>query len=361
MTLSQLVQTLRDRGHSLQVMRPLQKSESHCSLSSESLVTLEGFPIPNYPEMRFGLPCLPRLVREWRKHSPDIVHVATEGPLGWSAIRAARRMNIPVVSTFHTNFHSYSKHYGAAALTPLVLAYLRWIHNLTACTMAPTQELADELTAEGFHNMEVFGRGVRLDVFNPHQRSTSLRRQWGANANDPVILHVSRLAAEKNYPLLHQAYQSILRTTPNAKLVIVGSGPLEAKLRSQFAQAIFPGPISLENRPALAQVYASADIFLYPSETETYGNVLTEAMASGNAVLAFDYAAAAMHVRNGVNGLVVPLGDNSAFIEQATALSTNSSLRQQVGIAAVKTAINFEWDPITDKVEAIFKKYATEA
>lgn len=361
MTLSQLVAGLREKGHSVQVVRPIQTSEQNSPQSTDSLLSVFGLPIPRYPDLRFGLPSRNRLIYAWQKSRPDVVHVATEGPLGLSAIRAAKVLGIPTTSTFHTNFHSYSEHYNAKFATRLVLAFLRWIHNKTSCTMAPTRELADELASEGFRNMEVFGRGVNLNVFNPSARDSSLRDQWGLGPDDLAFVHVSRLASEKNYELLKLAYDRIRILHPSFRFVIVGGGPIEGELRKRFPYAVFTGPIPLENRKALARIYASADVFLYPSKTETYGNVATEAMASGNALLAFDYAAAALHVTHGENGLLAPLDDDQQFLDLSLELASDREQVKRLGKAAANYAVNFDWQPVVDRFESILSSTTGKA
>ncbi len=355
MTLSQLVAGLREKGHTVQVVRPLQTAETGEPQSSADKISVFGLPIPGYPDLRFGLPSRNRLIHAWQQSRPDLVHVATEGPLGLSAIRAAKVLGIPTTSTFHTNFHSYSEHYNAKFATAIVLAFLRWIHNQTRCTMAPTRELADQLSSQGFKNMQVFGRGVNLKVFNPKARDSKLRESWGASEESPVFIHVSRLAAEKNYELLNKAYSQIKDKCPDARFVIVGGGPMERKLRKDFPYAIFPGAIALEDRPALARLYASADVFLYPSKTETYGNVATEAMACGNALVAFDYAAPAQHVIQGETGLVAPLNDDNAFLKYSLQVATDAALRKKLSLVAANYAPTFDWQPIVDRFERILQ------
>lgn len=353
MTLSQLVVGLREKGHTVQVVRPIQTTETGEPQTTPDQLTVFGLPIPRYPDLRFGLPARNRLIHSWQACRPDIVHVATEGPLGLSAIRAAKKLGIPCTSTFHTNFHSYSEHYNAQFATRLVLAFLRWIHNQTESTMAPTSELADELSSEGFRNMDVFGRGVNLNVFNPQARDDKLRQSWGAHDNSPVFIHVSRLAAEKNYDLLEAAYTAIRKKCPDARFLIVGSGPMEVELKQRFPYAVFPGAIPLEDRPSLARLYASSDVFLYPSKTETYGNVATEAMACGNALVGFDYAAPGLHVQQGQNGFVAPLEDDHTFLSFSLQLAENLALRKAIGSAAASYAPAFDWNPVVNRFESI--------
>lgn len=349
MTLSHVVEGLARRGHAVTVHRPCQGKMDTArgdGLYAEDLTP--GVPIPGYSFLRAGLPAGMSLRRRWGHERPDLVHIATEGPLGYSALRAADALNIPVSSSFHTNFHSYSRHYGFAFLTRPVLAYLRHFHNRTRVTLSPTAELNAQLTADGFANMRLMSRGVNTRVFRPDLRSAELRARWGLAPDDLAVIHVSRLAAEKNYPLLFASFDRIKAAHPTARLIIVSDGPLRKKLRRQRPDAVFTGFLP---RDELARHYASGDIFLYPSLTETFGNVLTEAMASGLAVLAFDYAAAARYIRDGTNGWLVPFGDESRFLIRAAALASEPRRQRVLGAAARATAETISWEAVLDALE----------
>jgi glycosyltransferase involved in cell wall biosynthesis len=352
MTLSHLVEGLAHRGHLVTVCRPRQKSTDTPradGLYGEQL--FPSVPIPGYAFLRLGLPARGRLIRLWRAERPDLVHIATEGPLGYSALLAARKLGLPVSSSFHTNFHSYSRHYGFAFLTRPALAYLRHFHNRTRITLSPTVELNDELTRDGFRDMRLMSRGVNTRVFSPALRSDSLRASLGVSPTDLLIVHVSRLAAEKNYPLLFESFAAIRAARPDAKLVVVSDGPLRKKLTRQNPHARFTGFLS---REALADHYASADLFLYPSLTETFGNVTTESMASGLPVVAFNYAAAARFIRHGENGWLVPFGDRAAFLDSAVNVARAPDLRARLGPAARRTAEGISWDFVIDQLERDF-------
>ncbi len=349
MTLSHVVEGLAARGHDVTVHRPCQgklDTPRTDGLYAENLTP--GVPIPGYSFLRAGLPAGGALARRWKHDRPDLVHIATEGPLGYSALRAADHLGIPLSSSFHTNFHSYSKHYGFAFLTRPVLAYLRHVHNRTRITLSPTQELNEELMDDGFDNMRLMSRGVNTRVFRPDVRDEELRRQWGLGPDDLAVVHVSRLAAEKNYPLLFAAFDHIKSAHSTARLIIVSDGPLRRKLQRQRPDAIFTGFLP---RADLARHYASGDLFLYPSLTETFGNVLTEAMASGLPVLAFDYAAAARYVKDGENGWLVPFGDERGFVVRAAALAAEARRRHALGQAARATAEGISWDAVLDALE----------
>lgn len=181
MTLSHLVEGLAHRGHRVTLHRPRQgklDTPRTDGLYIEDLTP--GVPIPGYSFLRAGLPARGRLLRQWRTARPDLVHIATEGPLGWSALSAADALGLPLSSSFHTNFHAYSRHYGAAFATRPVLAYLRWFHNRTRLTLSPTAELNAELTRDGFANMRLMARGVNTRIFTPAGRDPALRAPGGA-------------------------------------------------------------------------------------------------------------------------------------------------------------------------------------
>lgn len=176
MTVGRLVSGLRARGHLVSVVRPRQ---GRGDAGREHELALPGMPLPGYPGLKFGLPAGRRLMRQWRQQQPDLVHVVTEGPLGWSAVSVARKMGIPVTSGFHTNFDRYSVYYGLGWLRPAVAAYLRTLHRRTLATMVPTVALAADLAGEGLTGVRVVGRGVDTDLYHPGRRSNGLRERWG--------------------------------------------------------------------------------------------------------------------------------------------------------------------------------------
>jgi len=356
MTLSHLVEGLCQRAHAVTVIRPRQSGDDQPrtdGLYRELLCP--GMPIPGYTMMRLGLPVRGRLLRAWRMDRPDLVHIATEGPLGYAALLAARKLNLPISSSFHTNFHSYSRHYGFALLTRPALAYLRHFHNRAQITLSPTLELNEQLSADGFKNMRLLSRGVNTRTFSPAHRDDSLRAAWGAGPDDLVVIHVSRLAAEKNYPLLIAAFETIRAKHPSAKFIVTSDGPLRRKLQRQNPWIRFTGILSRED---LARHYASADLFLYPSLTETFGNVVIEAMASGLPVVAFNYAAAARFIRHGENGWHVPLDDHTGFLAAAAQLAGDAALRRQLGNTARGTAEGISWDHVIDGFVADLQEIA---
>jgi glycosyltransferase involved in cell wall biosynthesis len=352
LTVARIAEGLRQRGHDLQLVRPRQAADGpaqdgHCH--RELLV--HGAPIPCYPHLRLGLPAGRALRTLWRNRRPDLVHIATEGPLGWSALRAARELDIAVTSDFRTNFQAYSGHYRMGWLRGVIAAYLRHFHNRTGCTMVPTEALQAELQSAGFERTVVVARGVDTQRFNPAQRSEALRRQWGVAEGDSVVLYVGRLAAEKNLELLLQAFGAMQQINPRLHLVLVGDGPLRAALHERCPAAVFAGQRGGDD---LASHYASADLFLFPSLTETFGNVTPEAMSSGLPVLAFDHAAAGQLIEHGESGWLAAHGDSAAFVHWAQQLAADPAAALRAGQAARRSALDLGWDGIVRQVETVF-------
>ena len=352
MTLAKLVQGLRHRNHDVQLIRPRQtKTDSPMSDSSLEEVLMRGMPIPRYPELKLGLPSKKTLVKTWTLRRPDVVHIATEGPLGWSALQAAKVLKLPVTSDFRTNFQSYSKHYGVGWLRKPIVAYLRKFHNATACTMVPTRELMRTLSQNGFANLKVVSRGVDTKLFNISKRDTSLRSSWGATDDTKVLISVGRMAPEKNLDQVLKAYEALQVTGQAFKLVMVGDGPLKEQFQKRYPEIIFPGMLTQSN---LAAYYASSDLFIFPSQTETFGNVTLEALASGIPVLAFDCAAARDWVQTGVNGWLVAENNPEGFAAQAVAIFNSKDLLDQITQSTRQQVVHLDWDQIAEQVESVF-------
>jgi glycosyltransferase involved in cell wall biosynthesis len=353
MTLGHLVHGLTRLGHQVTIIRPRQRAEQGApALQVNGPVTqhlLPGLPIPGYPLLRFGLPAGGRLRRLWRQARPDLVHIATEGPLGVSALRAARTLGLPATSSFHTNFHHYTHDYRFSWLFSLTAKWLRYFHNRTLRTFAPTRELCAELAADGYHNLRVLSRGVDTALFNPARRNPESRLAWGAQTGDPLVIHTGRLAREKNYPLIIRAFDAMRAANPSCRFVVVGDGPLRAELAAKLPYAHFTGFV---DRTTLAAHYASADLYLHASVTETYGNVAAEALASGLALAGYDYAAAHELVRPEENGLLVPLGNESAFITAAVRLATDPALVARLRARAAAAVAARSWDNVVAQFAA---------
>lgn len=350
-TLAKLVQGLSLRNHDVQLIRPRQ-AKTDVSINDSKLeeVLMRGMPIPRYPELKLGLPSKKTLIKTWTMRRPDVVHIATEGPLGWSALQAAKVLKLPVTSDFRTNFQSYSKHYGVGWLRKPIVAYLRKFHNATACTMVPTKELKRTLSENGFLNLKVVSRGVDTQLFNLKRRDQHLRHSWGADEKTKVLISVGRIAPEKNLDLVLKTYEALQFMADQIKLVMVGDGPLKEQFQKRYPGIIFPGMLS---QTELAKYYASSDLFVFPSQTETFGNVTLEALASGIPVLAFDCAAAKDWVQIGMNGWLVSENNQDGFAAQAVSILKQPLILDQVTQSTRQQVIHLDWSQIAEQVEMV--------
>jgi glycosyltransferase involved in cell wall biosynthesis len=342
-TMARFDSGLRDRGHEVTVVRP-----GLVEPAGRGRFFFPSVPLPGYDGLRLGLPSPWKLERLWRSLRPDIVYLATESPLGWSALRAAERLGVPVVSGYHTNFALYANGYHLGAFSKAASHCFRYLHNRTRCTFVPAVDVGEGLRAEGYHNVRLVGRGVDSDLFNPSRRDPGLRRAWGAGPSTPVAIVVGRVAPEKNLALAFRAVAAIREGCPGCVAVVVGDGPSRRDFEVANPGVIFAG---LRQGTDLARHYASADVFLFPSETETFGNVLLEAMASGLVTVSYKYAASAEHILAPENGFQAPFGDAGAFCLEAVRAvrhAGDTGLRRRARRAAEAVG----WDRILDAFEA---------
>ncbi|MFC7336892.1 glycosyltransferase [Haloferula chungangensis] len=349
MTIGRLVEGLRGRGHLVHVIRSGEDSSASTGQTSTRFLRM-----PGYKEVRIGLPRPVKFRKRWNRKRPDVVYVATESPMGLSALQAAQSLGIPSIAGFHTCFHEYLEQYRLGSLKSPMLGWLRKIHELANVTMTPSEDVARTLRQHDFKNVEVMGRGVDSELFHPDKRNAELRREWGADDETPVYLLVGRVAPEKNLEMGLEAFSKIRETHPKVRCVVVGDGPLRKRLEERFSDVHFAGVRSGDD---LAQHYASADVLLFPSETETFGNVLLEGMASGLVTVSYDYAASRIHVVDGRNGLKASKGDEQEFRRRAEAASKICSWKD-VRREARSHAEEHGWTTIIDIFESALEKTA---
>ncbi|WP_266168967.1 glycosyltransferase family 4 protein [Dyella subtropica] len=356
LTVHSLAAGLASRGHTVDLIRPRQ-AQPFKDEPGIVAVEMRGASLPRYPGLRFGLPA-GRLLRErWTRLRPDAIYVATEGPLGWSAVRTANKLGIPAATGFHTRFDAYANHYGVGFLTPIVRNYLRRFHRRAAATLVPTDALASELSALGVDSARLLRRAVDTQLFHPRYRDASLRAAWGVDGNTPVVLYVGRIAPEKNLDLAVRTFRAIQQQVPKARYVWVGDGPARAALQAAHPDFIFAG---MQRGEALARHYASADLFPFPSLSETFGNVILEALAAGLPVVAYEEGAAREHLDTGINGYRIEAGNETAFIEATTTLACNASLIRHMGRAAQASIANLSPDAVIREFETLLSELAKE-
>ncbi len=341
-SLAQFVSCLEDLGHSVSVIRTGEKC------TKDTVVSY--FEIPRYPEIKIGGMSSYRFIELWRKWTPDVVYIAMESPMGYTALKACKELGIPVVSGFHTNFHHYTHAFRVGFLKWAVLKHIKDFHNDTQATVVPSLTVKEELKQLGFHHLHLVSRGVDTTLYNSNRRSDTLREKWGVSKNTPVVGYVGRISPEKNLPLFFKTLDSFKQQGKSIAPVIVGDGPLLPSLKKAHPDCHFTGNLSGEE---LAEAYASIDVFLFPSLSETFGNAVTEALASGTRVVSFSYASSQMHIQQEVNGYLSPVGDTTRFLQQAHKALDNVG-HPEIIQAAEESMQLVCWKTITKKLEEVF-------
>ncbi|TCB67567.1 glycosyltransferase family 4 protein [Acinetobacter sp. ANC 4178] len=355
LSLMHLCKGLQRQGHKILLIRPNQTTQSiEFSPNKECLVTAQS--IPKYPSLQFGWPQFLKVANALDEFMPNVVHIVTEGPLGLTALHAAKSRNIPVSSGFHSPFQDFSRFFDLAFLVKPIQHYLRWFHNNTQLTCVPSKDTQNALKQFGITcPLVVVGRGVDTQQFSPNHRSDAYRCSWGADSNTTVMLYVGRLSPEKEIDVLIRNYICMLqRCEKHYKLVITGDGPDRQRLEAlgKAHGVIFTGSLTGKN---LASVYASADVFVFASQVETFGNVVLEAMASGLPVVAYNYACAHAHIEQGKTGWLSPLNDVHAFSNQMQNLPRRQQLNT-MGQSARLNVMEMGWHhPVTQLEQALYQ------
>jgi glycosyltransferase involved in cell wall biosynthesis len=341
-TLGQLVGLLQRAGDVVQLVHP----DYGESPAKERVHLVKSVSLPFYKELYLPLPPFRGVHRAIDGFAPDVVHIATEATLGLSVLRHVLSRKLPTVSSFHTNFDQYSAHYRVGFSSGTIWRYLRWFHNRTRETYVPSRATIAELEARGFERLVLWPRGVDSHLFRPDRPGRDeVRAAHGFQPDDVVIAYVSRIAAEKNIGHLTEAFEAVQAQRPRVKYLFVGDGPARAEVERRMAgRAVFAGYRTGED---LADHYAAADLFAFSSLTETFGNVVLEAMASGLPVVALRAGGVGDTVRSGETGtLVEPGTPPSAFAEALISLVDDTEERRRRADAARSYALSQSWDEI---------------
>jgi len=352
-TLARLVRHGSARGHDFALVTP-SASEAPDPVAWGHH-RLSGAPVPVYPELPLARPLDRTAKRMLRDFRPELVHVATEANVGFFGRHWARVRGLPVVTSFHTNFPAYLHDYHLGWLESLVWRYLRWFHRCSLVTLCPSRDTLQQLRAQGFHGrMRVWSRGVDTQLYSPARRRAHVRARIAPGA-ERILLYVGRLAAEKRVAFLLDAFELVReRTGPDVALVFVGDGPVADKLRRRAPDGVyFTGYLT---GVPLAEAYAAGDIFVFASHTETFGNVVLEALASGLPAIVVDKGGVRETVHSGRTGLRVPVGDVVAFATACVELLNDARLRAELAKGARTEALSRSWESILD---GVLHEYAT--
>ncbi len=346
-TLCRLLEHLQNEGHEALLFAP-QGAPDH--YAGARVIPLRGIPFPLYPDIRFTPP-QPGIVPALRQFRPDLIHLAGLMVLGPAARFAARQLRIPAIATYHTDLPAYSVHYGLGALREAAYSYLRWIHNACALTLCPSSAILADLRQRGFRRLRLWGRGVDTVRFRPANRREEWRVAIGARSDERVLLYVGRLAAEKRLDLLAEA----LRNVDGIRLVLVGDGPARPQLERRFAgmPVTFTGFLDGHD---LSIAYASSDVFVFPSDTETFGQVVQEAMASGLPVIAARAGGVIDLVRDEETGIFFTPGSAYDLRTAVHRLVANPSLSSAYGRAGRAAAEQRSWPRVLDELIKYYRR-----
>lgn len=350
-TVCRILEQLQTAGHPALLFAP---AGSPPTYAGAEVVALRGAAFPLYPSVRMTPPQL-GITRRLRDFHPDVLHVIGPVLVGALGPSIGRALGIPVVSSYHTHLGDYTHHYGIGFLGGGVNAYLRWIHNRTSVTLCPSTDTINLLRARGFERLAWWGRGVDTDRFTPDHRNRAWREALGIQPDEVVILYVGRLAAEKRLDVIAEALPSLKR----ARLVLVGDGPARPALERRFRglPAHFTG---FKRGRELSEAYASADVFVFPSDTDTFGQVVQEAMASGLPVVGARAGGTLDLVADGETGLLFTPNNAPELAARLRQLVGNPELRRMMGQAGRRAAERRSWPAVIDELVGHYRRALDE-
>lgn len=354
-TLERLVDHASDRGHEVALVAPSAGPQAPGRNALE--IRIAGFALPFYRELKLARMLSADEGRRLAAFAPDVVHVATEFTIGWSGLLWSQQRAVPVVSSFHTNFAAYVGAYGWPALERTTWNFLRAFHERALLTYCPSESTRQDLLHHGFNqDVRIWSRGVCAESFSPGRRSLELRKRLAPDA-DCIFLYVGRLAPEKRVEVILDAFQPLRREFGGrVAMVLAGEGPIANVLKSRTDEGVEYAGYVTGN--ALAELYASCDVFAFPSDTETFGNVVLEAAASGLPAVVADRGGVLETVKHQETGIVCAAGDRDAFSSAMRAFIVNSALRTACGERARRHAERQSWSTILD---GVLSGYATAA
>lgn len=345
-TLNRLVAHLEERGFAVRVFAPTTSTPQVAHKGT--LVPVPSVSAPGRPDYRISLGLSPDVRRELSAFGPDLYHIATPDLLGLQAMRYARRRGLPVVASYHTHFASYLQYYRLQILEPLVWTYLRWFYAQCTHVYVPSESMRAVLDENGIRQgVKLWERGVDTALFHPGRRSREWRDSLGFADDDVVIAFVSRLVWEKGLRRMADVLQRLSASGVRFRTLIVGDGPAREELAAMLPDAVFTGYLEGE---ALATAYASTDVFLFPSDTETFGNATLEAMASGTPTVCARATGSATLVRDGETGFLIPASDVAGFVQRLKELVEDARLRTSMARAAREAAMHYDWHAVLQRI-----------
>jgi phosphatidylinositol alpha 1,6-mannosyltransferase len=361
-TLLRLTDALHARGHQVRVYSATYELPPGVSDRPE-VHRSPSVPFFLYPDVQWAFPRLREVVEDLEAFRPDVVHVATEFSLGIAGVKAARQLGLPIIASAHTDYDQYAARYGVTWALRAGWHYLRWFYGQASRVLCPSGIYEEAVHRHGVTHTGLWSRGVDPDVFSPRFRSESYRAALGARPDDLVVTYIGRIAREKNLGLLLEAWESLARERAGAQLVLVGRGPLEDDIRRREIPGVHVTGLLLGE--ALSAAYASADVFAFPSRTETFGNSLLEAMGSGLPALAAAGGGVLEFAEHGRNAWLVEPDSATAIEDGLRRLLADAALRRRLAEGAIATARARGWDEVYERLLEDYRdaagRRATEA
>ena len=319
-----------------------------------TLVPAPSIPIPGRSEYRLSTGMGKRIRRDLNRFKPDIIHIATPDVLGMRARKYAMRHRVSLVSSFHTHFVSYMKYYKMERFEEWGWKYLRWFYKSCNHIYVPTEGMLKELENHGIKdNLKIWARGVDISTFNPQQYDANWRKSLNISDDQRIVLFVSRLVWEKDLLTYARVVQRLKPEFPEIVPVIVGEGPAGKELKKMLPDARFTGFLKGNE---LARAYAGSDVFLFPSDTETFGNVILEAMACGVPPVVADAAGSKSLVEFGENGYLAEAANVESFSAYVKKLLQDDSCRTEMGKKARFSASNHSWNRVNGQLLNYYKE-----
>ncbi|MBI5960707.1 MAG: glycosyltransferase family 1 protein [Chloroflexi bacterium] len=320
------------------------------NVGPSQVVPLPSVGLPFAPETRVAIPA-PSIRAHLDAFLPDLIHLFSPVAMSVGGMWEGRRRNIPVIANYQTDLPAYTQHYGMGFLTTAMLDWLRYIHNGCHLTLAPSGYTMRQLEQQNYKRLRLWGRGVDLERFSPRRRSPAIRERLlqGRDPGSLVCLYVGRLASEKRIDLLVE-----IARLPGVVLALVGDGAERDNLEMLFegTNAVFTGYMYGND---LADAYASADIFVFPGPSETFGQVVQEALASGLPAVIINQGGIIDLVTDGVNGFVCP-ADPNAFAQAVKRLQDSPDLRQRMSRQSRQFAERRPWPVIMSRLEGYYQE-----
>jgi phosphatidylinositol alpha 1,6-mannosyltransferase len=347
LTLNRLVSYLIDQGHQVLIFAP-SVPNAPIKHAGEIAVNNATFRIPGREEYLFVYKFPEYLKQRLMRYNPDLVHIATPDLAGTQALLYSLNLRKPVVASFHTHFISYLDYYGYGRFKPLAWIFQRWFYRHCIHTYVPTESMIEELRRNGHDNeMRLWARGIDLNRFNPGKRSVEWRKKLGFSDDDIVVTMVSRLVWEKEMKTLMEVFNHLHHPGRSIRTLVVGEGPARQQMESSLPQTVFTGHLKGDE---LATAFASSDVFVFPSFSETFGNVTLEALASGVPAVVTDAPGNRSLVQHNTNGFLVGRRDVRTFRKRIIQIATDDQLRHRLSLSAQSFAQKFAWDEILSKL-----------